>query len=66
MCVCVWQVNCREDSWESIVTRAREKRVNLRIYSRDCVGVSLDETVTDSDIEDLLYCFGSTATVVRY
>jgi glycine dehydrogenase len=63
MCDCGYQVNCREDSWEGIVTRAREKKMNLRIYSRDCLGLSLDETVTDSDLDDLLYCFGSTATV---
>lgn len=60
----LWQVKCKAGSLENILRKAEEKRVNMRIYSRDHVGVSLDETVTDSDLEDLLYCFGSNTALV--
>ncbi|XP_066992669.1 glycine dehydrogenase (decarboxylating), mitochondrial [Anabrus simplex] len=42
--------------------RARQKEINLRVYPDDSVGVSLDETVGVSDVEDLLWVFGSKET----
>lgn len=58
-------MKCKEGSFDQIVSRLEEKKINLRIYSRNHIGVSLDEMVTDSDLEDLLYCFGSAASLVR-
>jgi len=37
--------------------RASEKKVNLRYFADGSVGVSLDETVTQKDIADLLWIF---------
>ena len=34
--------------------RAKRSEINLRYYKDGCVGISLDETVTQKDIEDLL------------
>ncbi|GLG98504.1 Glycine cleavage system P protein, partial [Gryllus bimaculatus] len=42
--------------------RARQKEINLRIFSDDSVGVALDETVGAQDIDDLLWVFGSKVT----
>ncbi|CAL8085603.1 unnamed protein product [Calicophoron daubneyi] len=43
-----------------IQERAEEKRINLRYYPHsDCLGVSLDETITKKDFNDLLHVFGA-------
>ncbi|XP_071444375.1 glycine dehydrogenase (decarboxylating), mitochondrial [Hetaerina americana] len=41
-----------------IQLRARQKEINLRYYTDERVGISLDETVTTKDIDDLLWVFG--------
>jgi glycine dehydrogenase len=41
----------------SIVGRARARRINLRQMGDDAVCVALDETVTESDLRDLLAVF---------
>jgi glycine dehydrogenase len=43
-----------------VLRRAREKKINLRITDEDDLGVSLDETVTASDVSDLMWIFGCT------
>ncbi|KAL1116565.1 hypothetical protein AAG570_005037 [Ranatra chinensis] len=48
---------------EEIRRRCKEKKINLRHYENGQVGVSLDETVGISDVEDLLWIFGSTLTL---
>ena len=40
-----------------IITAARSRCINLRQYEDGSVGISLDQTVTRSDIEDLLLVF---------
>ncbi|OQV14271.1 Glycine dehydrogenase (decarboxylating), mitochondrial [Hypsibius exemplaris] len=49
------------DSNPSILTRIRdrcqENKINLRYYDDGDVGVSLDETITEQDLEDLFYVF---------
>jgi glycine dehydrogenase len=40
------------------VTRARERKINLRVISDTVVGISLDETTRLGDVEDLLMVFG--------
>ncbi|XP_006627116.1 glycine dehydrogenase (decarboxylating), mitochondrial [Lepisosteus oculatus] len=43
---------------KDILERAVQRQVNLRMYSEGLVGVSLDETVTERDLDDLLWVFG--------
>ncbi|XP_078070225.1 glycine dehydrogenase (decarboxylating), mitochondrial [Mustelus asterias] len=43
---------------EEIVSRAAQRQMNLRGYDNCMLGVSLDETVTERDLDDLLWVFG--------
>nr|CAD7433904.1 unnamed protein product [Timema monikensis] len=43
--------------------RARQKQINLRLFLDGTVGVSLDETVSEPDVEDLLWIFGSRSSL---
>ncbi len=49
-------------STQDILKAATAKRINLRQFSDDTIGVSLDETVTKADLYDLLEIFGSKLT----
>jgi glycine dehydrogenase len=51
------------DSSAAVRKRAESKEINLRYFADGNVGVSLDETVTESDIQDLLSIFGSNSSV---
>ena len=42
---------------EKVHEAARARRINLRAYSDGTVGISLDETVLPTDLQDLLDCF---------
>ncbi|MEX2570705.1 MAG: aminomethyl-transferring glycine dehydrogenase [Gemmatimonadota bacterium] len=42
---------------DAVLARAAERRINLRRLDSDSVAVSLDETVTDDDVVDLLAAF---------
>lgn len=46
---------------DGILTSALERGINLRKVSGESVGISLDETVTQSDIDDLLAIFKASA-----
>uniref|UniRef100_H2YW88 Glycine cleavage system P protein n=1 Tax=Ciona savignyi TaxID=51511 RepID=H2YW88_CIOSA len=48
-----------------IYRRSGEKKINLRIYNGGRIGVALDETVHEHDLDDLLYVFGCDQTAVR-
>ncbi|KAK9890806.1 hypothetical protein WA026_012150 [Henosepilachna vigintioctopunctata] len=49
---------------EEVRHRAEQKKINLRYYDdHESVGISLDETVTEEDINDLFYVFGSSQKV---
>ncbi|KAJ8286615.1 hypothetical protein GJAV_G00041160 [Gymnothorax javanicus] len=43
---------------KDVVERAKQRNINLRIYSDEMLGISLDETVTESDLDDLLWVVG--------
>ena len=43
-----------------VAVAQEEHAVNLRLYNDDTVGVALDETVTDADLEDLVDIFAGT------
>ncbi len=44
-----------------IHSAARARRINLREVSPNRVGVALDETVTDADVEDVIQVFGKSS-----
>lgn len=50
------------DSIQNIVNRAKEKNINLRKFDNESIGVSMDETIIESDLDDLLWAFGCTAS----
>uniref|UniRef100_A0A8B9K9J8 glycine dehydrogenase (aminomethyl-transferring) n=1 Tax=Astyanax mexicanus TaxID=7994 RepID=A0A8B9K9J8_ASTMX len=43
---------------KDILEKAVQREINLRVYSEGVLGVSLDETVTERDLDDLLWVFG--------
>uniref|UniRef100_H3DDQ2 Glycine cleavage system P protein n=1 Tax=Tetraodon nigroviridis TaxID=99883 RepID=H3DDQ2_TETNG len=43
---------------KDILERAAQRQINLRVYSEGVLGVSLDETVSEKDLDDLLWVFG--------
>merc|ERR1739844_694258 len=47
---------------EDIIERASQKQINLRTFDVNSFGVSLDETVSEGDIDDLLWVFGCNST----
>ncbi|XP_061418778.1 glycine dehydrogenase (decarboxylating), mitochondrial [Lethenteron reissneri] len=51
------KVDCG-DAGRGVVRRAREREINLRLFPDGTLGVSLDETVTERDLDDLLWVFG--------
>ena len=42
---------------DRVVASAAEKRINFAVLDKGRVGISLDETVTSQDIDDILRCF---------
>uniref|UniRef100_A0A673C8G9 Glycine cleavage system P protein n=1 Tax=Sphaeramia orbicularis TaxID=375764 RepID=A0A673C8G9_9TELE len=51
------KINCSVAA-KDILERAVQREINLRVYSEGVLGVSLDETVTERDLDDLLWVFG--------
>uniref|UniRef100_A0A7N6BLD1 glycine dehydrogenase (aminomethyl-transferring) n=1 Tax=Anabas testudineus TaxID=64144 RepID=A0A7N6BLD1_ANATE len=51
------KINCSVAA-KDILERAVQRQINLRVYSEGVLGVSLDETVTERDLDDLLWVFG--------
>jgi glycine dehydrogenase len=53
------RVTCNTDVADvfKIQRRAHERRINLRYFEDNSIGVSLDETVSAKDMEDLMYVF---------
>uniref|UniRef100_A0A3Q3NIX3 glycine dehydrogenase (aminomethyl-transferring) n=1 Tax=Labrus bergylta TaxID=56723 RepID=A0A3Q3NIX3_9LABR len=51
------KINCSVAA-KDIYERAVQREINLRVYNEGVVGVSLDETVTERDLDDLLWVFG--------
>ncbi|KAJ8339000.1 hypothetical protein SKAU_G00357860 [Synaphobranchus kaupii] len=43
---------------KDILERAKQRKINLRVYSEEMLGISLDETVIESDLDDLLWVVG--------
>lgn len=49
-------------SQSEIIATAQSRGINLRVWGENTVGISLDETTTLQDVQDLLEIFASTAT----
>ncbi|XP_071489808.1 glycine dehydrogenase (decarboxylating), mitochondrial-like [Diadema antillarum] len=45
-----------------ILQRAAEKEINFRVFDDGCIGIALDETVEEKDLNDLLWVMGSSQT----
>lgn len=47
---------------DELVAKAAEQHINLRRFDANCVGVALDETVSEDDLNTLLAIFGAKGT----
>lgn len=45
-------------SVQEVLGRAAQRQINFRLFDDCTLGVSLDETVTEKDLDDLLWIFG--------
>ncbi|PIO34763.1 hypothetical protein AB205_0000090 [Aquarana catesbeiana] len=43
---------------KEVLDRAAQRQINFRVYSDGSLGVSIDETVKEKDLDDLLWVFG--------
>ncbi|KAM4708873.1 glycine dehydrogenase (decarboxylating), mitochondrial [Discoglossus pictus] len=43
---------------KEVLARASQRQINLRLYGDGSLGISLDETVNERDLDDLLWVFG--------
>lgn len=50
------------DEIEQLVTSAQKKQINLRVIDSKHIGISLDETTTSTDVDDLIQIFNENAT----
>ncbi|XP_054276101.1 glycine dehydrogenase (decarboxylating), mitochondrial-like [Macrosteles quadrilineatus] len=50
-------------SKSELLSRCEHKKINLRYFSDGAVGISLDETITKEDVEDILWVFGSESSL---
>jgi len=51
------RVNLGNRSKKEILQRCQAQKINLRIFDDNSLGISLDETTTERDVEDLLEIF---------
>ncbi|XP_071954432.1 glycine dehydrogenase (decarboxylating), mitochondrial-like isoform X2 [Antedon mediterranea] len=55
-----FKFKCNSDEIrKDVLNRAAEKQINLRLYDNGELGISIDETASLADLEDLLYIVGS-------
>ena len=59
------RVELTNRSLEKILEACEVKKINLRIFDDNAVGISIDETTSDSDLIDLLEIFGGNAILER-
>uniref|UniRef100_A0A8I6AWV3 Glycine cleavage system P protein n=1 Tax=Rattus norvegicus TaxID=10116 RepID=A0A8I6AWV3_RAT len=45
-------------SLKEVLGRAAQRQINFRLFDDGTLGISLDETVTEKDLDDLLWIFG--------
>ena len=51
------QIRVGEESVEEILAQSRRKKINLRNYGDGVFGMSLDETTSHNDVEELISIF---------
>ena len=52
-----------EERAEGLLSAAREREINLRKIDSTHIGISLDETTTPADVEELLHIFGAPVSI---
>jgi glycine dehydrogenase len=50
----------------TIKTKAEKQEINLRYFSNDLIGISIDETTTAEDLFDLINCFENDVNAVAF
>lgn len=50
---------------QEVASNAVSKEINFRYFSNGNIGISIDETTTLSDVQDILSCFGYTDNVLE-
>lgn len=50
----------------AIKSKAEQQQINLRYFSNELVGISLDETTTAEDLYDLINCFENDVNAVAF
>ena len=61
-CFDTLSVDVGAEGIEELLTSARNRQINLRAIDSTHVGISLDETTTDADVEDLTQLFAGSRT----
>ncbi|NNN04340.1 MAG: aminomethyl-transferring glycine dehydrogenase [Elusimicrobia bacterium] len=56
-------VKSSESKIAEILSAAKAKKINLRVLDKTTLTVTLDETTTEADLQDLLAVFGGTKTL---
>ena len=62
-CLTPWRCRCQGLPTESILSAARNAGFNLRQFSDDSIGISLDETTTRQDVQTIVESFAGGATL---
>lgn len=50
-------INVKDPAW--IMERAASKEINLRMFDDNSIGISMDETITEKDLDDLFWIFAT-------
>ena len=61
-CFDTLSVTVSAETTEALHASARARRINLRKIDSTHIGISLDETTTSADVEELLHVFGAQVT----
>ena len=57
------RVELGDRSLEEILAACESRQINIRVFDRTAVGISLDETTTKKDLQDLLEIFAGSASI---
>ena len=57
------RVELGEKPLEEILAACESRQINIRVFDRTAVGISLDETTTKKDLQDLLEIFAGAASI---
>ncbi|KAM6182198.1 glycine dehydrogenase (decarboxylating), mitochondrial [Erethizon dorsatum] len=52
-------------SLKEVLARAAQRQINFRLFEDGTLGISLDETVNEKDLDDLLWIFGCESSAPR-